>query len=400
MSSPRAVYGSRIFRFGLPIAMSAYFQISATCGHRPRFHFGAGLLCVALLFSTCGVRAQVTAGKPAGVTSSPAVARPLVPTLSIPPSTEESSAALPVVLSGGSDHSLKHWDAAGKLNGLMGMHETAVSVIALTYAPGMNGKPMPLLISGSSDGMLKWWDMAEEETANAMALRSVKAHEGGVTALAASPDTLIIATGGADAAIRLWSRANGRLLAEVKAHDDSVRSLQFSGDGKMLVSSSDDRQIRIWKLGAQGRMLDYESTIVAHEGSITAISLSPAGDLIASVSMDGYAKIWATNGSLMRRIKVTSKGVLVVAFSPDGKSIATGDEEGKIRVWNVKTGAGLAFAGSHDRGVTALAWTANGEMLVSGGGDKTLRYWNTRTGHQIARIAAHDGTVQTLVVVP
>ncbi len=68
-------------------------------------------------------------------------------------------------------------------------------------------------------------------------------------------------------------------------------------------------------------------------------------------------------------------------------------------MWNVKTGMGLAFTGSHDRGVTTLAWTANGEMLVSGGSDKTLRYWNTRNGHQIARIAAHDGTVQTLLVV-
>ncbi len=216
---------------------------------------------------------------------------------------------MPVVLSGGSDHSLKHWDATGKLNGFIGQHDASVSVMALTYVPVLNGKSLPLLLSGAADGTLKWWDMAEEETANAMPLRSVKAHEGGITALGISPDSLIVATGGADAFIRLWSRANGRLLAEVKAHDDTIRSLQFSGDGKILVSSSDDRQIRIWKPGAQGRLLDYESTIVAHEGSITAISLAPAGDLIASVSMDGFAKIWAINGSLMRRIKVANKGV-------------------------------------------------------------------------------------------
>lgn len=398
MLSSRFAGVVRFSQFVAPILTRAYRRLLAS--RRVYIHFGTLLMGAALFVSVCAVEAQ-----PVPVTPTAPIAAPAVPPVAasrpVPPSAEEINAVLPVVLSGGSDHSLKHWDAAGKLSAMIGQHEGSVSAIALTYyMPALGGKPLPLLISGSADGTLKWWDLAEEDVANPMPLRSVKAHEGGVTALAISPDSLIVATGGADAFIRLWSRANGRLLAEMKAHDDTIRSLQFSGDGKTLVSSSDDRQIRIWKPGAQGRLLDYESTIVAHEGSITAISLSPAGDLIASISMDGYAKIWASNGSLMRRIKVSSKGIFAVAFSPDGKTIATGDEEGKIRLWNVKTGAGLAFAGSHDRGVYALAWTPNGEMLVSGGGDKTLRYWNTRNGHQIARIAAHDGTVQTLLVVP
>jgi WD40 repeat protein len=102
-------------------------------------------------------------------------------------------------------------------------------------------------------------------------------------------------------------------------------------------------------------------------------------------------------GGLLNRIRVCDRGVQSVAFSPDGRAIATGDEEGKIRLWNAANGMPQAFSGSQERAVTALAWASDGKTLVSGGADGTLHYWNVTTGAELAKIAAHDGAVRALL---
>src|SRR6185437_9282158 len=103
------------------------------------------------------------------------------------------------------------------------------------------------------------------------------------------------------------------------------------------------------------------------------------------------------SGAIVQRVRLGAAG-LAVAFSPDGRTIATGAADGKVRLWNPENGMPLPFIASHDRGVTALAWTPDGRILVSGGEDKTLRYWSVSSGHQLARITAHDGAVRAIVL--
>ncbi len=308
--------------------------------------------------------------------------------------------SLPEVVTGGSDHFIKHWNGMGQLNMVMGAHDAGVNVVALLFASGKDGKPLSLLLSGGDMGLLKMWDASSDEMANALPLRSVKAHDGALTALAVSSNGLLIATGGADTYIRLWYRPTGQMLCEVKAHDDAVRSLQFTRDGGTLVSAGADHLIRAWRVGAGGQDLDCLTTIVAHEDTINALSLAPDGRTVASVSQDGYLKLWQVkDGILLRRIRVCPRGVLTTAFAHDGATIATGDQDGKIRIWNARTGMPTPFIGVQERGVYALAWTREGDMLVSGG-DKSLYYWNVALNRQTARIAAHDGIVQALAIVP
>ncbi len=294
---------------------------------------------------------------------------------------------LPVAITAGGDHTIKHWDSTGSLVGAVGMQTEAVA--SLAYAQGE-------LVCAVSNGKLSGINLLTGKTDF-----DVKAHPDGLIAIALASDGGMLATGGADGALRLWDGKSGRFLTLfAKAHGGAITALQMTADHTHLVSGSADRTIRIWRISGDAKhpAIEYQSNIVAHDDAINAISISPDDRSIASVSGDGSLKIWnLMSGALVQRMRLGSGGLSAV-FSPDGRTIATGGVDGKIRLWNPENGTQLGFMGNHDGGVTALAWTSDGKILVSGGDDKTLRYWTVSTGHQIARIAAHDGAIRAIVL--
>ncbi|HLJ54903.1 MAG TPA: WD40 repeat domain-containing protein [Chthonomonadaceae bacterium] len=308
----------------------------------------------------------------------------------LPSRAQQSAAeepALPIVITGGSDHAVKHWDAAGRLLGGIGMHVDAVT--ALAYAQGE-------LVCAINDGKIKGINLSTGKTDY-----DVKAHAAGAIALALATDGSLLATGGADGALRLWDGKTGHFLTVFqKAHGGAVTALRLTSDHAHLVSGSADRMIRIWRISGDSKhpSIEYAANIVAHDDAISGLSLSPDDKLIASVSGDGSLRIWnLASGAIVQRVRLSSAGVSV-GFSPDGRTVATGAADGRVRLWNPDSGLPLPFAASHERAVTALAWTPDGNILVTGGEDKTLRYWSLATGQQLARITAHDGAVRAIVL--
>jgi WD40 repeat protein len=294
---------------------------------------------------------------------------------------------LPIVITAGSDHAVKHWDATGRLLGAVGMHMDAVT--ALAYGSGE-------LVCAVNNGKIKGIDLATGKVDF-----DAKAHPEGTICLSLSSDASLLATGGSDSALRLWEGKTGHFLGIFpKAHGGAITALQLTSDRAHLVSGSTDRLIRVWRITGDAKhpVIEYQANIVAHDDTVNAISISPDDKLIASVSGDGSLKIWnLASGALVNRMRLGAGGVTVV-FSPDGHTIATGCSDGKVRLWNPENGMSLPFTASHDGAVTALAWTPDGKVLVTGGEDKTLRYWNVSTGHQLARITAHDGAVRAIVL--
>lgn len=303
---------------------------------------------------------------------------------------------LPEVISAGVDQNIKRWDSMGRLASAIGTHDDTVTAIALV--PGASGK---ILVSVGADGKLKIWEVPTSRL-----LLSQEAHNGRIQALAVSPDGKLIATGGSDQRIRLWLRMNGKRLCDHEmAHVDMVRSLHFTENGNKLISASADRTIRAWKIQEEGdgmRLVQLQTNIPAHDEEVTATALSSDGRTLASVSADGFLKTWMLDtGVLDQRARAGERNVLCVTYAPDGKTIATGDEEGRIRLWDAMKGAALPFQAEHDKGaIRAIAFSSDGKILVTGGEDKFLRYWNVMTGKEVARVAAHESSIRALLVLP
>lgn len=224
-------------------------------------------------------------------------------------------------------------------------------------------------------------------------------HTGRVLGVAFSPDGTRLASSAADKTIRIWETHEGKLLQTLTGHTAEVNSIAFSQDGTQLASASQDKTLRLWDVAA-GKIVHLFS---GHKAPVRSVAFGPDGAHLVSGSQDRTVRLWDTKTGKETRIL----GELLfhadsVAFSPDGTLVAGGSRgaDGMVKLWSIPAGRQLFSEALHGNGVLCVAFSPDGRTLASGGADTVVRILDVATNKERLTWRGHTSVVQALAFSP
>jgi WD40 repeat protein len=299
------------------------------------------------------------------------------------------------------DHTLRVWRLLS--GAFLQQIQTPHGIVrGVAFAP--NGRTMA---SGGADGVVCLWDVATGKL-----LKHLQGHAEMVTCVAFSPDGKLLASGGWDNVVCIWDAASGKQNVRLDKRLKVVVSLAFAPDSKTLVAGTFGANPLIHWDVATGRELH---ALKVPFGFLSYATFSPAGDVIAGVTTgpgNDAIHLWdVSTGKARRRFVNLPSAVQCLAYSLDGKKLAAGCLDGSLRVWEPATGQkqfpsegdaghGLspAIFEGHEREVTAVAFSADGRWLATASLDQTLRLWDPVSHHEVRRFLGHEQAVWCVAI--
>jgi len=249
-----------------------------------------------------------------------------------------------------------------------------------------------LFAVGSDKGTVSLFDVGGEPRGVLSGLKAA------VSSIVFAPRGDRLATATAGGGVKVWDAATkggiaafGHLGPDRNVLPPAIHAVTFLSDGALATASA-AKTVKVWTCeGTWGE----SSPLGPHAYRVLALDYSPDGTLIAAgggePSRSGEVKIWnADDGSLVRTLPelLHSDTVFGVAFSPDGKSLASCAADRFMKVTNVADGKEIKSFEGHTGHVLSVDWSADGKQLATGGADNVVKVWEFESGDQLRTLQA------------
>ena len=215
------------------------------------------------------------------------------------------------------------------------------------------------------------------------------------TVLAAdiSSDQTLIALGGPQRVVRIYSTESGQLLHELRKHTDWIYQVEFSPDSVLLATGDRNGGLFVWE-GWTGR--EY-LTLKGHSRSITGISWRSDSNVLATGSEDAAIKLWEMeNGGAIKSWSAHGGGVASIEFARDGRILSCGRDR-QTKLWDQNGKALRTFEAFSDLALS-VTFCDESNRAIAGDWDGNIRVWNAADGKRVGEIAANPPTLQNRVV--
>lgn len=308
------------------------------------------------------------------------------------------------VASASADRMVRMWDAETG-DALLALNEHGRAVNAVAFNPRVQQ-----LVSASDDRTVRIWsytasdgesdEEADGETVQGELLHTLEAHTDAVRHLIFNTYGTLLASGGDDGMVHLWTPETGEHIAALEGHTDVIKALAFDPDNMFLASASADGTVRLWRAdpGPDNLPLGEPVNVLeGHDGPVNAIAFDPNGNFIASAGVDGVVKLWSIESGIeLAELEGHEGEILTLAYDVLGNVLGSGGIDGTVRLWNPTTGQELQVLHKHTSDVVQIAFSPDNIHLVSAGADGLLQLWDRQTGEPLATLEDHARSVNVV----